>query len=53
MAQLNLVRRAFVFSLNNMLHGRVAYPGKDAEGTPSPGNSPSDSALPEELRDGD
>jgi len=29
MAEVNTVRRSFVFSLNNMLHGRVKYPGKD------------------------
>lgn len=30
MAQISAVRRSFIFSLNNMLHGRVAYP-KDGE----------------------
>ncbi len=30
LAEINAVRRSFIFSLNNMLHGRVAYP-KEAE----------------------
>lgn len=29
MEQINTIRRSFTFSLNNMLHGRVAYPKKD------------------------
>jgi membrane-associated HD superfamily phosphohydrolase len=29
MEQINAIRRSFIFSLNNMLHGRVAYPKKD------------------------
>jgi putative nucleotidyltransferase with HDIG domain len=29
MEQINSIRRSFIFSLNNMLHGRVAYPKKD------------------------
>jgi cyclic-di-AMP phosphodiesterase PgpH len=28
--QINQIRRSFIFSLNNMLHGRVAYPKKEA-----------------------
>lgn len=31
MEQLNTIRRCFIFSLNNMLHGRVAYPKKQDE----------------------
>ncbi len=29
LAEVNTVRRSFLFSLNNMLHGRVAYPKDD------------------------
>jgi len=37
MADVTAVRRSFIFSLNNMLHGRIAYP-KDApaDKTPAP-----------------
>lgn len=31
MEQINVIRRSFIFSLNNMLHGRIAYPKKDEE----------------------
>lgn len=31
MEQINRIRRSFIFSLNNMLHGRVAYPKKEEE----------------------
>ena len=31
MSEVNTVRRSFVFSLNNMLHGRVKYPGKEKQ----------------------
>ncbi|MDF3128215.1 HDIG domain-containing protein [Kiritimatiellaeota bacterium B1221] len=31
MEQVNTIRRSFIFSLNNMLHGRVAYPKKSDE----------------------
>jgi putative nucleotidyltransferase with HDIG domain len=30
LAEITAIRRSFIFSLNNMLHGRIAYP-KDAE----------------------
>ncbi|WFB35006.1 HDIG domain-containing protein [Kiritimatiellota bacterium B12222] len=29
MEQINQIRRSFIFSLNNMLHGRVSYPKKE------------------------
>lgn len=30
MADINAIRRSFIFSLNNMLHGRVVYPKQEA-----------------------
>ena len=37
LAELNAVKKSFIFSLTNMLHGRVAYP-KDENGKESPKN---------------
>lgn len=42
LAELNSVKKSFVFTLTNMLHGRVAYP-KDENGKTSPnGETPND-----------
>lgn len=56
MAEVNTVRRAFVFSLNNMLHGRVKYPGKEnlpAEAQPMPGRPAPVEPEPETAKNGD
>jgi putative nucleotidyltransferase with HDIG domain len=43
MAQINIVKQSFIFSLSNMLHGRIPYP-KDHENTNSQSSDkPSDS----------
>lgn len=36
MAQLTEIRRSFIFSLNNMLHGRIAYPKGDTKDASEP-----------------
>jgi len=47
MSQINAVRRSFIFSLNNMLHGRVAYPkDTDDAGKDDRREKPEDSSLP-------
>ncbi len=44
MAEINIVKQSFIFSLSNMLHGRIPYP-KDHENKPTqPTTKPSDSA---------
>lgn len=43
LSEITLIRRAFIFSLNNMLHGRIAYP-KDAD---KPDAKPGDSKAKE------
>jgi len=55
MAEINIVRRAFVFSLNNMLHGRVKYPGKEEPGDQKQLNDKTDSTESEakEAENGD
>lgn len=55
MAEINTIRRAFVFSLNNMLHGRVKYPGKEEKEKEKAAPAPSDSTVPppEAGRNGD
>jgi len=35
LAELNKIKQSFVFSLTNMLHGRIAYPKLDEESTES------------------
>jgi hypothetical protein len=43
LAELNQVKQSFVFSLTNMLHGRVAYP-KDENRSDKPAETPDQSA---------
>ncbi len=44
MAQINIIKQSFIFSLSNMLHGRIPYP-KDHENKPTqPTEKPSDPA---------
>lgn len=43
LAELNKIKQAFVFSLTNMLHGRVAYP-KDENSTDKPAETPNQPA---------
>lgn len=45
MAEINTVRRSFVFSLNNMLHGRVKYPGKEEDAEAPAPSDPGTSAV--------
>lgn len=49
-AEIHRIRRSFVFSLNNMLHGRVAYPGQEeqAEDAKQPSEKPEATAEKEE-----
>lgn len=36
MAQINLVKQSFIFSLSNMLHGRIPYPKENENKPPKP-----------------
>lgn len=39
LAEINQIRRSFIFSLNNMLHGRIAYPKENEKPTLKPNES--------------
>ena len=41
MAEINAVKQSFVFSLSNMLHGRIPYPKAHENNTAKPSNTPS------------
>ncbi|HKL22040.1 MAG TPA: hypothetical protein VJ904_09555, partial [Tichowtungia sp.] len=41
LSELNAVKQSFIFSLTNMLHGRVAYP-KESDGKKGPKKEASD-----------
>jgi len=41
MAQINTVKQSFIFSLSNMLHGRIPYPKDDDNNTAKSTNKPS------------
>ena len=49
LAQIDAVKRSFVFSLSNMLHGRIAYPKDEDRTTNAPEKKPT--RAPEEPRD--
>jgi len=49
--EINAARRSFVFSLKNMLHGRVEYPKEGAEDAGS-SEAPEESSIPEESHEG-
>ncbi len=46
--EINAARRSFIFSLKNMLHGRVEYPKEGNEESGSSPGGPDDSTLPVE-----
>lgn len=39
LAELNIIKQSFIFSLTNMLHGRVAYPKDENKSDKQPNNS--------------
>ena len=41
MAQINAVKQSFVFSLSNMLHGRIPYPKEHEDNPDQPAKTPS------------
>lgn len=43
MAEIKVVKQSFVFSLTNMLHGRIPYPKDNENKYPNPTEKPSDS----------
>lgn len=43
MAQINTVKQSFVFSLTNMLHGRIPYPKDNDNNTSKPADKSSTS----------
>lgn len=45
MAEINAVKQSFVFSLSNMLHGRIPYPKDHENNAAKPPKKPSDSAA--------
>jgi putative nucleotidyltransferase with HDIG domain len=44
MAEINIVKQSFIFSLSNMLHGRIPYPKDDEYKRNQPAEKPSDPA---------
>jgi putative nucleotidyltransferase with HDIG domain len=44
MAEINAVKESFIFSLSNMLHGRIAYPKEHENDSDQPAEEPSDPA---------
>jgi putative nucleotidyltransferase with HDIG domain len=46
MAQINVVKHSFIFSLSNMLHGRIPYPKNNDNNTAKPTRAP---AQPEQA----
>jgi len=52
MAQINVVKQSFIFSLSNMLHGRIPYPKDHENNTAQPTKKPSNpSAKPPKAND--
>jgi putative nucleotidyltransferase with HDIG domain len=45
MAQINVVKQSFIFSLSNMLHGRIPYPKDNDNNNSKSSGKPSDSAA--------
>jgi len=43
MAEIKVVKQSFIFSLSNMLHGRIPYPKDNENKHPNPTEKPSDS----------
>ena len=43
MAEIKVVKQSFIFSLSNMLHGRIPYPKDNENKYPKPAEKPSDS----------
>jgi len=46
MAQLNTIKQSFIFSLSNMLHGRIPYPKDHENNAPKSTDKPADSVEP-------
>ena len=44
MAEINIVKQSFIFSLSNMLHGRIPYPKDHENNRNQPADKPSDPA---------
>jgi putative nucleotidyltransferase with HDIG domain len=51
MAEIKVVKQSFIFSLSNMLHGRIPYPKDHENKTPEPTEKPSDSDPAAEAAD--
>ena len=46
MAEIKVVKQSFIFSLSNMLHGRIPYPKENENKHPKPTAKTPDSGTP-------
>jgi putative nucleotidyltransferase with HDIG domain len=51
MAEIKVVKQSFIFSLSNMLHGRIPYPKDNENKHPKPTEKPSDSDTTAQAAD--